>query len=159
MTEATPEQLTLRSQRMGALPLLGFFLSRMGLAERLQSYLPRGDARLRLAPAAVIGVVVRNILVARRPLCGLAEWALPMTRRCSGWSPATRPPSTTTAWAARSTSPATTPRRLSTRRSHEWEADLLSENRTVSHGAVAPPAPVTPRNVHPTPPSSSCRMA
>ena len=25
MTEATPEQLTLRSQRMGALPLLGFF--------------------------------------------------------------------------------------------------------------------------------------
>ena len=68
MTEATPERFTLRSQSMGALPLLNYFLARMGLAERLQSYLPRDDARLRLAPAAVIGVVVRNIVVARRPL-------------------------------------------------------------------------------------------
>ena len=40
MTRATPEQFELRSQRMGALPLLGYFLERMGLAERLQSYLP-----------------------------------------------------------------------------------------------------------------------
>jgi len=68
MTEATPGQFTLRGQRMGALPLLSFFLTRLGLAERLQSYLPRGDACLRLAPAAVIGVVVRSIVVARRPL-------------------------------------------------------------------------------------------
>ena len=77
MTEATPEQFTLRSQRMGALPLLGYFLERMGLAEHLQAHLPRDDARLRLAPAAVIGLLVRSIVVARRPLYGLAEWAAP----------------------------------------------------------------------------------
>ena len=87
MTKATPEQFELRSQRMGALPLLGFFLERMGLAERLQSYLPRDDARLRLAPAAVIGVVVRNILVARRPVYGLAEWAAPYDQVLLGLEP------------------------------------------------------------------------
>jgi len=87
MTEATPGQFTLRSQRMGALPLLGFFLERMGLAERLQSYLPRDDARLRLAPAAVIGLLVRNILVARRPLYGLAEWAAPYDQALLGLEP------------------------------------------------------------------------
>ena len=36
MTEATPEQFTLRSQRMGALPLLNYFVARMGLAVHLQ---------------------------------------------------------------------------------------------------------------------------
>ena len=72
---------------MGALPLLGYFLERMGLAEHLQSYLPRDDARLRLAPAAVIGVVVRNILVARRPVYGLAEWAAPYDQVLLGLEP------------------------------------------------------------------------
>ena len=82
-----PGTFTLRSQSMGALPLLSFFLERMGLAERLQSYLPRDDARLRLAPAAVIGVVVRNILVARRPVYGIAEWAAPYDQALLGLEP------------------------------------------------------------------------
>ena len=107
MTEATPEQFELRSQGLGALPLLGFFLARMGLAEPLQSYLPRDDARLRLAPAAVIGVVVRSIVVARRPLYGLAEWAAPCDQARPGCSPATRPCSTMIAWGARSTASST----------------------------------------------------
>lgn len=87
MTKATPEQFELRSQSMGALPLLGFFLGRMGLAECLQSYLPRDDARLRLAPAAVIGLVVRSIVVARRPLYALAEWAAPCDQVLLGLEP------------------------------------------------------------------------
>ena len=87
MTKATPEQFTLRSQSRGALPLLNYFLARMGLAERLQSYLPRDDARLRLAPAAVIGLLVRNIVVARRPLYGLAEWAAPYDQALLGLEP------------------------------------------------------------------------
>ena len=53
--KATPGQFTLRSQSMGALPVVNFFLTRMGLADHLQTYLPHDDARLRLAPAAVIG--------------------------------------------------------------------------------------------------------
>ena len=31
MTKATPERFTLRSQSVGALPLLNYFLERMGL--------------------------------------------------------------------------------------------------------------------------------
>ena len=69
--QAQPERFTLRSQRLGALPLINFFLARMGLFEHPQTYLPRDDARLRLAPAAVIGVVVRNIVVAQRPVYAL----------------------------------------------------------------------------------------
>ena len=87
MTRATPEQFELRSQRMGALPLLGYFLERMGLAEHLQSYLPRDDARLRLAPAAVIGLLVRSIVVAQRPLYGLAEWAATCEQALLGLEP------------------------------------------------------------------------
>ena len=87
MTKATPEQFELRSQSMGALPLLNFFVARMGLAEHLQSYLPRDDARLRLAPAAVIGLLVRSIVVAQRPLYGLAEWAAPYDQVLLGLEP------------------------------------------------------------------------
>lgn len=85
--QAQPERFTLHSRRMGALPLLNFFLTRMGLFHHLQTYLPRDDARLRLAPAAVIGVVVRNILVARRPVYALAEWAAPYDQVLLGLTP------------------------------------------------------------------------
>jgi len=58
----TPGQFTLHSQRLGCLPVVNFFLARIGMADHLQTYLPNDDARLRLAPAAVIAVVVRNIV-------------------------------------------------------------------------------------------------
>ena len=87
MTKATPERFTLRSQSVGALPLLNYFVARMGLADHLQSYLPRDDARLRLAPAAVIGLLVRNIVVARRPVYALGEWAAPYDQVLLGLEP------------------------------------------------------------------------
>ena len=43
------EPFTLRSQRLGCLPIVNFLLDRMGVAERLQDYLPTDDPRLRLA--------------------------------------------------------------------------------------------------------------
>ena len=49
----------------------------MDLPERLHRYLPRDDSRLHLAPAAVIGVVVRNIVVRQRPVYALSEWVTP----------------------------------------------------------------------------------
>ncbi len=85
--QAQPERFTLHSRRMGAFPLLNFFLARMGLFHHLQTYLPRDDARLRLAPAAVIGVVVRNIVVARRPVYALGEWAAPYDQVLLGLTP------------------------------------------------------------------------
>src|SRR5438445_6635060 len=71
----TPEPFALRSQRLGCLPIVNFFLARMGLAEHLHTYLPADDARLRLAPAAVIAVLVRNIVAGHRPVYALGEWA------------------------------------------------------------------------------------
>lgn len=58
----------LRSETLGALPVVNHFLDRMGLSALLTRHLPHDDARLRLAPAAVIGVVVRNIIVSHRPV-------------------------------------------------------------------------------------------
>ena len=72
-----PERFRLRSETLGCLPVVNFFLDRMGLPAALQRYLPREDARLRLAPAAVIGVVVRNIIVSHRPVYAIGEWAAP----------------------------------------------------------------------------------
>lgn len=65
----------LGSETLGALPVVNHFLARMGLAERLDRHLPCDDVRLRLDPAVVIGLLVRNIIVAHRPVYALAEWA------------------------------------------------------------------------------------
>ena len=72
-----PEPFALRSQRLGCLPIVNFFLTRMGVAEHLRTCLPADDARLRLAPAAVVAVLVRNIAAGHRPLYALREWAAP----------------------------------------------------------------------------------
>jgi hypothetical protein len=71
------EPFELQSQTIGALPIVNWFLERMGVAEHVEHAVPRDDARLRLAPADVIGVVLRNIIVSHRPLYALAEWAEP----------------------------------------------------------------------------------
>ncbi len=77
----------LRSETLGALPVVNHFLDRMGLPAVLARYLPHDDARLRLAPAAVIGVVVRNLVVAHRPVYALGEWAGPYDRALLGLAP------------------------------------------------------------------------
>lgn len=71
----TPEPFTLATQRLGCLPVVNFFLARIGLAEHLGTYLPADDVRLRLAPSAVIAVLVRNIVAGHRPVYALGEWA------------------------------------------------------------------------------------
>ncbi len=68
-------EFELRSEALGALPIINHFLARIGLGGLLDRHLPADDARLRLAPAVVIGLVVRNLIVSHRPLYALAEWA------------------------------------------------------------------------------------
>ena len=65
----------LRSIRLGALPIIDRFLARIGLDGLLERLLPAGDARVTLSAGAAIGLLVRNLCVAREPLYGLAEWA------------------------------------------------------------------------------------
>lgn len=70
-----PGTFQLRTETLGALPVINHFLARMGLDEIMDQYLPANDARLRLDPAVVIGVVVRNLAVDHRPVYALGEWA------------------------------------------------------------------------------------
>ena len=72
-----PGPFELRTETLGALPVINHFLARMGLDEIVDRYLPADDARLRLDPAVVIGVVVRNLAVDHRPVYALGEWASP----------------------------------------------------------------------------------
>jgi transposase len=74
---AAEECFTLSSESVGALPIVNWFLERMGVSERMERFVPYDDARLRLAPAAVIGVVLRNIIVGHRPVYAIGEWAQP----------------------------------------------------------------------------------
>jgi transposase len=74
----------LQSQALGALPIVGHFLTRMRLSGLLERYLPAAEARSGLAPARAIGLLVCNLCVSRAPLYGLAQWAAPFDPRLLG---------------------------------------------------------------------------
>lgn len=63
------------SEEVGALPIVNHFLAKIGLDEALSAYVPGGDPRLRLDPAAVLGVVVRNLVIDHEPVYAVSEWA------------------------------------------------------------------------------------
>ena len=75
MTDRPQQPFELTTQRLGALPIVDQFLARIGLRELLERHLPAGDRRVMLPAAVAIGLLVRNLCVAREPLYGLAEWA------------------------------------------------------------------------------------
>lgn len=75
MTDHQQPPFELHSQRLGALPVVDLFLRRAGLERVLARYLPPGDRRVALPAAAAVGLLVRNLCLAREPLYGLAEWA------------------------------------------------------------------------------------
>jgi len=68
------EPYALHSWRIAALPLLNHFLGRLGLDDLLEKYLPR-DARYRVPPPVALGLLLRNLLLGRRPVYALEEWA------------------------------------------------------------------------------------
>ena len=71
------ERMSLTHEKLGSLPLVNWFLGRLRLAEILGRHLPVDDARLRVAPATMIALVVRNIVLSHEPLYALSEWASP----------------------------------------------------------------------------------
>ncbi|MGH9266097.1 MAG: IS1634 family transposase [Acidimicrobiales bacterium] len=74
-TWVEPGKVELRSRALGALPVVNAVLARLGFDELVASYLPEPDGRCELAAARVIGVLVRNLALGRRPLYGLGAWA------------------------------------------------------------------------------------
>lgn len=76
------------SRIWGALPLVNRFIGRVGLDEILGRYVPFQDPRQKLPPARSIGILVRNLVVSRRPLYALGEWAGPREPALLGLTPA-----------------------------------------------------------------------
>jgi transposase len=67
--------LALSARTLGALPIVCRFLARMRVDAVLERCLPETDARAALPAARAIGVLVRSLCLAHRPLYRLAEWA------------------------------------------------------------------------------------
>ena len=61
--------------RSGAVPLLNALLERMRLAEILTEHLPPDDPRTELPTVCGLLVLLRNVLIVREPVYGVAEWA------------------------------------------------------------------------------------
>ena len=69
------EHMSLTYEKLGSLPVVNWFLTRLRLTEILERYVPGDDARLRLTPATVVALLLRNSLVSHEPLYALAERA------------------------------------------------------------------------------------
>ncbi len=75
---ATPfDQTSLESLEVGAAPVVRHFLGRLQLEPLLARYLPPASRRPEDIPTSVtLCVLATNLLLARRPLYGLPEWAV-----------------------------------------------------------------------------------
>lgn len=67
---------TLQSHAVGALPLINDILSRLNLRECLQGVLPSEDRRVQVPAASGLLVLLRNVLLSREPLYGVADWGV-----------------------------------------------------------------------------------
>jgi transposase len=72
---AQVEGIELWSYDVGALPLLQRIFERMQLERILREHLPKDDVRTELSTVTVLRVLVANLLLARQPVYGVAEWA------------------------------------------------------------------------------------
>jgi len=60
---------------VGALPIINRLLQRMRLQEFLTRHLPAEDDRTKVDTPRVVLLLLRNLLVSREPMYGVAEWA------------------------------------------------------------------------------------
>jgi transposase len=73
--QARAGRRTLRSEKIGALPILNHFIERLRLEELLRECLPPEDKRVKVPATKALLVLLRNLLVSREPLYGMGEWA------------------------------------------------------------------------------------
>ena len=66
---------TILTHSIGALPIINRLLERMRLREFLQRHLPPEDKRTKVDTPRVVLLLLRNLLVSREPVYGVAEWA------------------------------------------------------------------------------------
>ena len=73
--EARAGRRILRSEKIGALPILNHFLQRLRLEDWLREHLPSEDKRVKVPAAKALLVLLRNLLISREPLYGIGQWA------------------------------------------------------------------------------------
>ena len=73
--QARAGRQTVRSEKIGALPILNHFIERLCLDQRLRECLPPEDKRVKVPAAKALLVLLRNLLISREPLYGMGEWA------------------------------------------------------------------------------------
>jgi transposase len=64
----SPSELGVLAERLGPLPLINHFLSRMSLLELLERHVPTTDGRSAVSHAQALGVLLRSIIVEREPI-------------------------------------------------------------------------------------------
>jgi len=62
------ERLSLRAERLGALPLINHFIARLDLERHLEHFVPTTDRRVRVPYAKALGVLLRSLLIEREPM-------------------------------------------------------------------------------------------
>jgi transposase len=62
------ERLSLRAERLSALPLINHFIERLELERHLDEFVPTTDRRIRLPYAKALGVLLRSLLIEREPM-------------------------------------------------------------------------------------------
>lgn len=63
-----PSRLSLSSRTWGGLPRVNHVLDRLGLEDLLNGYVPPTDRRLLVPPSRTLGVLMKHLLLSRRPL-------------------------------------------------------------------------------------------
>lgn len=61
--------------RVGAIPIINRVVERMRLREILTKHLPDEDQRTKIDTSRVVLLLLKNLLVSREPVYGVAEWA------------------------------------------------------------------------------------
>ena len=88
MNASTPaDDFILRDEVLDALPIIQHVTSLLGLEELFDVHVPARDARVRLAPARSLSVMVANLALNHAPLYALGEWACTLDAGLVGLAP------------------------------------------------------------------------
>jgi transposase len=69
------EGKTITTHSIGALPIINRLLKRMRLEEFLRRHLPKEDNRTKVETSRVLLLLLKNLIISREPMYGVAEWA------------------------------------------------------------------------------------
>ena len=72
-----PGPYELKTELLGALPIVNHFLDRLGVNAALAQRVPPSDASVRIPPATALGVALRCTCLGHEPLYALREWSAP----------------------------------------------------------------------------------